>query len=186
VNGCLAFSSGLAQSFDCKNAATTVEHAICDDEKLATLDVQLANNLRRLFSTQPKMRATYLENEREWMRDRDHHCTAPGAEQSLNDCLVAEYTARLADIFSRARLGAVRRAHTPLCQVIADRYHPLANSHPGEAPLNVLGGSPTSGIRLAKTTEWVELHSTDLAAWAAAQKPPFSISPALLNTVKQY
>jgi hypothetical protein len=77
-------------------------------------------------------------------------------------------------------------AHPHLCQVIADRYRPLANSHPGEAPLNVLAASPTSGLQLASTAAAANLRSADLGAWAAAQKPPFSISPALLEAVHQY
>jgi len=186
VSGCLAFSSAFAQSFDCKKASTTVERAICGDKGLADLDDQLANNVRKLIAAQPAMRATYLEDEREWIRERDHHCTAPNEEQSLNDCLVAYDLARFADIQSRARIGAVRRAPKPVCQVIADRYRSLAHSHPGEPPLDVLAGSPTSGIQLVKHTDWVKMPSRDLAAWAAAQRPPFSISAAVLYSLKQY
>lgn len=76
-------------------------------------------------------------------------------------------------------------AHPHLCQVIADRYRPLANSHPGEAPLDVLVASPASGLQLASTVA-ADLRSAGLGAWAAAQKPPFSISPALLEAVRQY
>ncbi len=186
VSGCLPFSSAIGQSFDCKKASTTVDQAICGDKGLADLDEQLANNVRKLVAAQPAMAATYLDDEREWIRERDHHCTAPDEEQSLNDCLVAYDLARFADIRSRAHIGAVRRAPKLVCQVIADRYRPLAHSHPGEPPLDVLAGSPTSGIQLVKQTDWVKMPSRDLTAWAAAQKPPFSISAAVLYSLKQY
>ncbi len=102
VSGCLAFASAFAQRFDCKNASTTVERAICGDKGLADLDDQLANDVRKLVAAQPAMRATYLEDELEWISERDHHCTAPNAEQSLNDCLVAYDLARFADIRGRS------------------------------------------------------------------------------------
>src|ERR1700733_2842712 len=101
VSGCLAFSSALAQSFDCKKAVTTVEQAICDDKGLAVLDVQLANDLHNLISAQPELRASYLSNQRLWLRDRDQHCGTQNPGQRLHDCLKAEYVGRITYIARR-------------------------------------------------------------------------------------
>jgi uncharacterized protein YecT (DUF1311 family) len=195
VSTCFAMSTAFAQSPDCKTPATPIKRAICEDQKLAAFNAQLDHDLRQLLAAQPAMRETYFEDEREWIRERDHHCTGANEERPLNDCLAAEYTARLSDIRSRMRLATQQipprhvsdqRAHPPLCKIIADRYRPLAHLHPGEPPLDVLAGSPDSGIQLEKGTDSVSMPTTKLAAWARSQKPPFSIPPAVLYSVEQY
>ena len=85
-----------------------------------------------------------------------------------------------------ARKEEIPRPRTELCQVIVDRYRPLAHSHPGEDPVGVLARSPNSGVRLASPSQILWHPSTDLPAWAAAQKPPFSISPILLRSLKMF
>src|SRR5438270_790090 len=53
-------------------------------------------------------------------------------------------------------------------------------------PVGVLARSPNSGVRLASPSQIVWHSSTDLPAWAAAQKPPFSVSPDLLGSLKMF
>ena len=72
------------------------------------------------------------------------------------------------------------------CRVMADRYRPLANSHPGEAPLEVLSAAPDSGVRSGKGPVWEDVRASGLAAWAAAQTPPIVVPQTLVDAVKRY
>jgi uncharacterized protein len=184
--GTLVSSSALSQSFDCAKAVSVVEHTICADKGLAALDGRLATDLHSLILAQPNRRAALLSGERLWLRERDQHCGVQSTTQRAQECLTAAYSARIAEIARGTEGGADQHAKTSSCQKIVERYHPLANAHPGEAPLEVLAKSPTSGFKLAPWADLVQMSATDLPAWAAAQKPPFSISPALLNALKEY
>jgi uncharacterized protein len=188
VSGCIAFSSAHSQSFDCNKSATTVERGICSDKRLAELDDQLSNSLRNLISTRPDMRARILADEHRWLHERDQRCNSQINPQSLFNCLTAEYSARIAEISIEMKepISNASESPTAICRSIIERYRPLANAHPGEAPLNVLMASPNSGIQLASPLETIWHPSTDLPGWAAVQKPPFSISPDLLKSLVLY
>jgi hypothetical protein len=76
---------------------------------------------------------------------------------------------------------------TSICRKIIDRYRPLAHSHPGERPISTLVASATSGVSMGPSTGNVSIESeSDLAKYAAAQKPPFSISGGLAGAVKEF
>jgi uncharacterized protein len=188
VSVCLVFSSAHSQSFDCKKSATTVEREICSDKRLAGLDDQLANALRNLISTRPSIRATILADEHRWLHERDRRCNSLINPQSLFNCLTAEYSARIAEISVETKepISQVPESRTAICRSIIERYRPLANAHPGKAPLDVLMASPNSGIQLASPLEGIRYPSTELVGWAATQKPPFSISPDLLKSLELY
>ena len=177
-------ASVFAQSLDCAKAATAVEHAICDNSDIAQLDTSLGNELKDLIAARPESRSAVLADERRWLRERDRRCTSDGANQKLHDCLTAEYSSRIEQISQRAR--GTSRPRTELCQVIADRYRPLAHSHPGENPIGVLVRTPKSGVQLAAAPETVWHPATDLVKWAATQSPPFSMSPELIESLQSY
>lgn len=76
---------------------------------------------------------------------------------------------------------------TLICRKIVDRYRPLAHSHPGEPPLSTLADSATSGVSMGPGSGYVSIDSpSDLATFAAAQKPPFSISRGLAGVVQEF
>jgi uncharacterized protein len=178
----LASLSASPQSFDCQNASTAIELSICQDKDLGVLDLQLAGALGKLSSSQPDTRAALMADERRWLRERDRRCNKP--KSGMKDCLVAEYSSRIADL---ARYAArVAKSRTAVCQLIADRYRLLAHAHPGEAPLNVLEQAPNSGVQLVSASETIDHASTDLVSWAAKQTPPFKLSPELLESLQDY
>jgi hypothetical protein len=72
------------------------------------------------------------------------------------------------------------------CHKIIERYSPLANRHPGEAPLDVLANTPGSGLKMTEQTVGDTVAVADFPAWAAAQRPPFAISQVLLKALKEY
>jgi uncharacterized protein len=182
--GTLSASAARPQSFDCDQAKSDIEMAICRSSNLAALDVQLAGTLGKLISAQPDRRAALLSDERRWLRERDQRCKPQVAGQTLEACLTAEYSARIAELNRGASVAA--KSRTAVCQLIADRYRPQAHSHPGEAPLEVLVHTPNSGVELVSKSDSVLHPSSDLVSWAAQQTPPFKLSSDMLHALQLY
>jgi len=182
-----------ALSFACAKASTPTEFALCADTRLWPLDNEFGKAVRRELDRHPDQRDSILRKEREWLSERDRECPA----EALNDepfhlCLIDAYQKRLAT-FSAAtplelkqELARELEKKTRLCKIIADAYRPLANSHPGEAPLQVLAKSTDSPIKLASKFVPIQQPVTDVSNWAAAQNPPFTLSPNLQKKLKQY
>jgi uncharacterized protein len=182
-----------ALSFDCAKASTPTEFALCADTRLWPLDNELGKAVRRELDRHPDQRDSILRKEREWLSQRDRDCPAETlSAEPFHLCLIDAYQKRLAT-FSAATSLELKQEHarelekkTRLCKIIADAYRPLANAHPGEAPLEVLAKSTDSPIKLASKFEPIQRPVTDVSNWAAAQNPPFTLSPDLQKKLKQY
>src|SRR5689334_15864418 len=120
----LLHGHAYSQSFDCKRAATGVEHAICYDKDLGDLDLSLARELKKALVAAPGERKALLSEERRWIAYRDKHCATEGFRpgESFEQCLSKLYTARITELKSRndaaepALLGRVIAASDPeLC-----------------------------------------------------------------------
>src|SRR5579871_4700062 len=98
----LPYGTALAQSFDCDKAATNVEHAICRDKSLGGLDVELAQQLKASLPAAADQRTALLREARRWVSYRDKHCSALDPGESFEGCLTQVYTARIAELKSRA------------------------------------------------------------------------------------
>lgn len=180
------FSGAHGQSFDCKKAETVTEHAVCGSKELAELDSRLAIDLRALMARRPAMKAKTLIGERHWLRARDEDCAASMPQALLEACLAVQYNTRIEMVEAEARRTELKPPPAT-CQVIADRYRPLAHDHPGKPPLSVLAASSDSGINVqTEGSEPLMRPSTELTDWAARQKPPFTLSAALLSALKRY
>jgi uncharacterized protein len=165
-----------AQSFDCNKASTPVETAICTDKALGELDTTLAGELKdALSNANPEQRADLLRDERQWLRFRNQHCAAspPTAGESLPECLAAVYRDRI------SHFKSLKVTDTANCQKIADRYRPLASTHPGEAPLRVLAASPASGVTFTEPLAGMQDPKSELPQWASKQSPAFVVPEAL-------
>ncbi len=83
-----------APSFDCKKAATPIEHTICGDAALARLDRQVAETyqvgLKNAYEApaQEKLR----QSQRDWLAKRNKTCGGPG---DIGSCLTKFYRDRL-------------------------------------------------------------------------------------------
>jgi uncharacterized protein YecT (DUF1311 family) len=86
-------------SFDCTNATTDVETAICSDQMLAQLDRRVAEvyamrlRLEAVSSQPPTVQAQQIS----WLAQRDANC-AGMQSAALVSCLDDEYMHRLADL----------------------------------------------------------------------------------------
>jgi uncharacterized protein YecT (DUF1311 family) len=84
-------------SFDCADASSTVEQAICSDMALAQLDRRTAETfsmrlrVEALGNTPPTVRA----QQQAWLAERDAAC-APASDAALVTCLAQQYADRLA------------------------------------------------------------------------------------------
>jgi len=101
--------SGANPSFNCAQARTPDEQAICSDAALARVDRQLAETFGKLVTATPEAGREALRREqREWVSQRAKQCNV-SAETRLNDasraqfvrCLTSLYAARQRDLDAR-------------------------------------------------------------------------------------
>lgn len=83
-----------AASFDCRRAATSVEHAICARPDLNELDNRLGAIFRQAVSLQAN-REPFLKQQRSWLSIRDKTC-APLGPGFLERCLSEQFNGRIA------------------------------------------------------------------------------------------
>jgi len=86
-----------AASFDCAQARTATEHALCSEVALARLDRQVAENFSRHLRDLPDAAAkTGLRDaQRAWLARRDGACAGQSAD-ARTACLIGLYKERLA------------------------------------------------------------------------------------------
>ena len=77
-------------SFDCRRAANRRERAICRNEDLAVLDLEMDRAYRQLLSANhPGIRS----DQRDWLRSRDRACDP--SETIVADCLARAMRTRV-------------------------------------------------------------------------------------------
>ncbi len=195
----LATSSApsVAQSFDCKKAATPAERLICADVELQKLDSALAEKLRAALNASLAERERLLAEERGWVAGRDRKCPigkgelAPQARDAALQCLRGEYGARIAAIDALSlRQKSERSADKALCQTFIDGYRAILDTISKDAkaksqsPYELLTNSPASGVVAGpKPDEIEEPKPAALENWARRQKPPFKFSPKVLAAI---
>ena len=84
-----------AASFDCRKAATQIEHAICADAALARLDRQVAETyqvgLKNAY--EPGAQEKLRQSQRDWVAKRNKACG--GGNGDIGSCLTTFYRDRL-------------------------------------------------------------------------------------------
>ncbi|HEX7158665.1 MAG TPA: DUF3298 domain-containing protein [Edaphobacter sp.] len=93
----LTLPAAHAASFDCKEARTPREHAVCSDPKLSALDDQLAAAYKAASSKlSPAAFALVQSDQREWLSWLDETCKPNSSEVVfLPRCLTNAYQERL-------------------------------------------------------------------------------------------
>lgn len=92
-------SSVPTASFDCTQAATPVEKAICADVALARLDRQMADAYRQRLDANPD-EAAERSAQRAWLKLRNSACKDQEGPL-FSACLTGIYRSRLADLTTR-------------------------------------------------------------------------------------
>jgi uncharacterized protein len=81
-----------AQSFDCRTAGRSDERAICDNQDLAELDIQMSNSYFRLLNSLGESARARLRSEQaEWLNERQER----GSNQR---CLRSKYQQRINEL----------------------------------------------------------------------------------------
>ena len=107
----VAAGSAMARPVpDCNRARSAAERAICSDPHLAAADSEMAKAYSALSaSLPPAQHAALLDNQREWIAQRDGNCPDQGPK--LTQCLLEQTRARrrfLAGEGPNRELGALR------------------------------------------------------------------------------
>jgi uncharacterized protein len=81
--------SNVAPSFNCEQARSGTETAICADENLSRLDAQMGRSYREVLRrASPEMEASIKSEQRQWLRNRDQQCTSDPA------CIATQLSSR--------------------------------------------------------------------------------------------
>jgi len=92
----------LAASVDCAKAGTAVEHMICADPAVSSLDQRLTDEYKAASGRDPHVK----EAQREWLLGTRNKC-------STTDCLSEAYAARLAALKRDAPVCAITASAPP-------------------------------------------------------------------------
>lgn len=145
--------ANVAAGFDCRQANTDVENAICDDNKTRKTDREL-NRLFRKVSQQlpPAARQVLDQRQKTWLKQRDNyirqHCFTQPNQARITHCIQNYYQQRISalarlpnSLISRAKLlySPVTIHKTPdgtvLCQLQQQQmltvYNGSAQEHQG-------------------------------------------------------
>jgi uncharacterized protein len=100
---CLAFGANTAvqaASFDCEKATSDIEHSICNNPDLSSLDDQLTENYQSAMANLPADQADALRTEqRSWLKQRN-------ACNGQESCLSELFSQRAAQLQNTARQAA--------------------------------------------------------------------------------
>lgn len=89
-----AGSAAAQPPFDCKQAKTPVEKAICGRPELASADTAMSAAYAALAKTlPPPQQAKLRADQRQWLKSRDGAC-AEATDDALSACLLSETTKR--------------------------------------------------------------------------------------------
>lgn len=90
-------AAGAQPSFDCGKASDVVERAICNNDKLAKADRELASLYGGLVGTLSAAAKDHLlEDQVHWIESRSKACT--GETEAVTRCLGVRYDARIATL----------------------------------------------------------------------------------------
>lgn len=101
LSALLLTTTAYAASFDCKQAKSPREKAICADKDLSAADSKLAASYAALRTKlSPAAYASVQADQRDWLRYLDHACPphSKGDREDITGCLTEEYSTRQDDL----------------------------------------------------------------------------------------
>lgn len=106
----------FSPSFSCSAATSATEHAICEDEELASLDRQVAATYADALNLSGASRPELVSSQRQWVTTRDSQCSANA------ECLkqvMDERITQLHEIAASFSLGVRSEHNAPSNQIKA-------------------------------------------------------------------
>ncbi len=154
-------------SFDCRAARSSIERAICGDVTLSDWDSRMG----RLFQQSLRLakdRQSLLENQRLWLMQRDHNCSAV-ADTAIWSCLLEMTKSRATALTNTTSVGEA----TPTAQPSAAPASPATLQSRAELRSNEAPGGRTA------PSPPPALHS-DSSAAASPQNGGFTLGILLI------
>lgn len=106
----MAEETAAGPSFDCQQASSTLDRAICNDAELAGLDRDMASGYKAALKAADETGQVLLRDaQRQWARGRAERCGLPADGDAGADavaCLKQLYQARIADLGALEPAGA--------------------------------------------------------------------------------
>lgn len=84
-------------SFDCRRAKTSLEHAICDDQKLGQADIVLGRSYKMVFNAlSATQKPTLIAEQKKWLNRVDKKCgiTPEPLSDAQKECVRSEFESR--------------------------------------------------------------------------------------------
>lgn len=83
-------------SFDCKKASTRIERMICQDDRLSSLDSQMAESYREVLKDASADRKEIIRRQQAgWFAEYRRTCNAPLSDEQRRDCIEQHLSIRL-------------------------------------------------------------------------------------------
>jgi uncharacterized protein len=110
LRAAVAEETTAGPSFDCQQASSTLDRAICNDAELAGLDRAMASGYKAVLNTADETGQALLRDaQRQWARARAERCGLPADGDAGADaiaCLKQLYQARVAELGAFEPTGA--------------------------------------------------------------------------------
>lgn len=94
----------VSPSFDCSNTLTAIEQAICNNNRIAKLDVQLSDLYKTARKvSEPATQSNLKNTQREWLKQRNKSCSSDLKNQTtIEDCIELHYLRRIVELWDMA------------------------------------------------------------------------------------
>jgi uncharacterized protein YecT (DUF1311 family) len=86
-------------SYDCNKASFPIEHIICSDAKLSSLDHELAKKYAEVRKTNPEKSIILRNNQRAWLTTRFQQCSSNGKDDMPTSEKKQEYIGCLQELY---------------------------------------------------------------------------------------
>jgi uncharacterized protein YecT (DUF1311 family) len=151
---CATSSMGIGASFDCGNAGTPMEKAICATPQIGRLDSTLGQLSEQLLGElAPTAKGELKAGQLAWIAGRNARCdaAASGPASAFVDCVEPLYQRRINHL--RAELGQPHQAHYP--HGTGNKICGVCEYSGPDAAMGCAGFTTRSGCVSAKHCAWV-------------------------------
>ncbi len=133
---------GIAASFDCAKAATSVEKLICSNEYVSGLDEELGQVYKEALVIYADKKDMIVRQQRNWIKWIRSQCSDPS-------CLATLYEARIGELVDGNNVAALNGPDKPNFILTSGRGHPLCEEY-----LGVLNDTPREELRACKLPDF--------------------------------
>ncbi len=143
-----------AASFDCAKASTDIEHTICDNGEINSLDGEMGRLYRKAEdSLAPGPRDNLIHEQRGWIQHRDYVCGGRDSESDIARCLKPLYERRIHRL--KAELGEPHHHYHANHPQPSEQSCGSCQYHGPDAGMGCAGYTSRSGCVSTEQCSWV-------------------------------